>query len=184
VSEPLAGTLSDADAVPGAEPAPGIVPGAEPPPGVAQADPLEPYRRWAMVLFAIMALVGIFGTVVVLAAMPNRAVFYVLVGSVVLFVATLLAVVAGLRGRAPWSVHAIAPICYVIIAAAVIRVIVALSQGNFTIPLEGIGALMVLTRDHRSAHLPAMTDQDRWRVWLAVAVVVFAQVLPYATGVI
>ena len=66
-----------------------------------------------------------------------------------------------------------------IIAAAAIRVVVALSQGSITIPLEGIGALMVLTRNHRSELLPTITDQGRWRVLLAVAAIVVAQILPY-----
>jgi len=59
---------------------------------------------------------------------------------------------------------------------------VALSQGNITIPLEGIGALMVLTRNHRSELLPAITEQGRRRVWLAVAGIAVAQLLPFASG--
>ena len=168
----------------GSQPDAEAVPGAEPPSEFAPSDPLEPYRRWAAVLFTIIALVGIVATVIVLGAMPDQAEFFVLIGSVVLFVATLLAVVMGLRRRQPWSVHAVAPMCYVIIVAAVIRVVVALSQGDITIPLEGLGALMVLTRDHRAGYLPALTDQDRRRVWLAVGITVFAQVLPYATGLV
>jgi hypothetical protein len=174
VSESLAGTPPDAGTVAQKEP-------PAPPPEVTPADPLEPYRRWATTLFTILVLVGIVGTVAVLGAMPSQAVFWVLVASVVLFIATLLVVMAALRRPEPWAVHAIAPICVVIVAAAVSRVAVALSQGTITIPLEGIGALMVLTRDHRAEHLPPLADQGRWRVLLAVAAIAVAQ-LPSATG--
>jgi hypothetical protein len=178
VSEPLAGQPSDVPAVPLDEPTPAPAPAPELPP----TDPLEPYRRWATTLFTILVLVGIVGTVAVLGAMPSQVVFWVLVASVVLFIATLLVVIAALHRRESWAVHAIAPICYVIVATAVLRVVVALSDGMITIPLEGIGALMVLTRDHRAELLPPLADQGRWRVLLAVGAIAVVQVLPQVTG--
>ena len=179
MSEPPAGQSSDLGAAPLGEP------GQTPAPDVGSvepADPLEPYRRWATTLFAILVVVGVVGTVVVLGAIPGLVVFWALLASVVLLIAILLAVIVALRRRDAWAVHAIAPICYVIIVAAVLRVLVALSQGDITIPLEGIGALMVLTRNHRSESMPAITEQGKRRVWLAVAGVVVAQLLPVATG--
>ena len=149
---------------------------------VAPIDAVEPYRRWATALFTILAVVGIVSTVVVLGAIPGVATLWVLIGSVVLLIATLLIVILALRRREPWAVHAIAPICYVIIAAAMLRVVVAANQGNVTIPLEGIGALMVLTRNHRSDLLPAIDEGARRQVWLAVAAIVVAQILPYVLG--
>lgn len=154
----------------------------EPAPQLPPADPLAPYRRRATTLFTILVLVGIVGTVAVLGAMPSHGVFWVVIASIILFIATLLVVIAALCRRESWAVHAIAPICYVIVAAAVIRVVVALSQDTITIPLEGIGALMVLTRDHRAEHLPLLTDQGRWRVLLAVVAIAVAQVLRSASG--
>jgi hypothetical protein len=179
VSEPPADQSSDPGAVPSNEPVGPLGPAI---PTVEPVDPIEPYRRWATGLFAILVVIGIVGTVVVLGAIPDLGVFWVLLASVVLLIAILLAVILGLRRRDAWAVHAIAPICYVIIAAAAIRAGVALSQGNITIPLEGIGALMVLSRNHRSELLPAITEPGRRRVWLAVAGIVVAQLLPVVTG--
>lgn len=185
MSEPLPGTPPDTGAAPPDGPPPALAPepspsaqAPEPPP----SDPLEPYRRWATTLFAILVAVGVVGTMVVLAAMPSQAVSWVLVASVAVFIVTLLVVMAALRRRESWAVHAIAPICYVIVVAAVLRVVVALSQGTITIPLEGIGALMVLTRDHRAEHLLALADQGRWRVLLVVGATAVAQLLPAGTG--
>jgi len=174
VSESLPATPPDVGAV-----APG---GPAPPSEVTPADPLEPYRRWATTLFTILVLVGVVGTVAALGAMPGQLMFWVVLASVGLLIATLLVIVSALRRREAWAVHAIAPICYVIVAAAVIRVIVAVSQGTITIPLEAIGALMVLTRDHRSEHLRVLVDQGSWRVLMAAGAIAVAQVLPAATG--
>lgn len=174
MTEPFAGAQSDLDAVSLGEPAPA--------PEVTSLDPVEPYRRWANVLFMILALIGILGAVVALNASPEPVVFWQLLVSIVLFVMTLLVVVAAIRDPASWAVHAIAPICYVIIAGAVIRAVVALSQNTITVPLEGIGALMVLTRDHRPERLPPLTQEGRRRVWMAVGAILLAQVLPYVSG--
>ena len=181
MSEAPAGQSSDPGAVPLGGPAPASATGVVP---VEPVDPMEPYRRWAVNLFAVLVVVGVVGMVVVLGAIPGVVVFWVLLASVVLMITILLVVIFALRRRDGWAVHAIAPICYVIIAAAGIRFVVALSQGNFTIPLEGIGALLVLTREHRAQLLPGITEPGRRRVWLVVAGVVMAQLLPVATGAI
>jgi hypothetical protein len=101
-----------------------------------------------------------------------------LIGLVVLVVEA-----AALGRREPWAVQAIQPLCYVIIAAGVFRVIVALTHGTLTIPLEVIGALLVLSREHGSSSLPAVDEADRWRVSLAVGALVVANVLPYLGGI-
>jgi hypothetical protein len=128
--------------------------------------------------------VGIVGSLLVSGSIPSTAVFVVLLASVLLGAVTLLAVAADLRDRAPWAVHAIAPICYVVLVAGVFRVLVALSDDTITVPLEVIGSLMVLSRAHPPEHLPAIGDRERRRARLAVGVLVIAQLLAYAPGVI
>jgi hypothetical protein len=56
----------------------------------------------------------------------------------------------------------------------------ALSQNNVSIPLEAIGALMVLSREHGRENLPELIEPDRRNVTLAVAALVAAALLPYA----
>lgn len=149
-------------------------------PDASTADPLEPYRRWASALFTILAIVGVVGGIVVLAATPIPAQVTVLLASILPGVLALLAVVNALWRRDAWAVHAIAPLCYVIIVAGVIRGLAALSQGAIPVPLEVIGAAMVLTRDHDAALLPVLDGAHRRRAGVAVAAVIVASLLPYA----
>jgi lysylphosphatidylglycerol synthetase-like protein (DUF2156 family) len=109
VSRRLAETRSDVGAVSPSEPAPT--------PDVTPLDQAGPYRRWAAILFTVLVLVGIVG-LVALSATPGPAVVWVALASVIPFVATLVVVVAALRRQDAWAVHAIAPICYLIVAAA------------------------------------------------------------------
>jgi hypothetical protein len=105
-----------------------------------RADPLEPYRRWAAVLFWLLAGISLIGVVIALGVGGPLVLGFLvsaLIGLVVLVVQA-----AALGRREPWAVHAIQPLCYVIIAAGVFRVIVAFTHGTVTIPLEVIGALL------------------------------------------
>ena len=148
-------------------------------PDASSADPLEPHRRWASTLFTILAIVGIVGGIV-LAATPNPAQIQLLLASILLAALALLAVVNALWREDEWAVHAIAPLCYVIIAAGVIRALAALSQGTIPVPLEVIGAAMVLSREHRATLLPLLDVARRRRARVAVAAVIVANLLPYA----
>ena len=143
------------------------------------ADPLEQYRRWATRLFWVLA---IFGLIVGLLALgvpdAGPAVFAIVLLSVCLDIAVLLTVVAALGRREAWAVHAIRPICFVLLAAGLVRVIVVLTQNTITVPLDAIGAAMVLSREHGPSYLPAVSSPDRRRINLAVGALVAAQLLP------
>jgi hypothetical protein len=140
---------------------------------------LEPYRRWAGVLFAILTLVAIVaGAAVITRSSGSAAV--ILLTSAFLTVTPLLAVIVDLDRGKWWAVQAIAPICYVIVVVALLRALIALSQNNVSLPLEAIGALMVLSREHGREHLPELREPDRRNVTLAVAALVAAVLLPYA----
>jgi hypothetical protein len=58
------------------------------------------------------------------------------------------------------------------------HVIAALTQNTVTLPLDAIGAAMVLSREHGPSHLPAVSPADRRRINLAVGALVAAQLLP------
>jgi hypothetical protein len=147
------------------------------------ADPLEPYRRWATVLFWILIVVSIVaGGAALIAFSVTATMAVVLLLAVGLGLGSLLVETLALGRREAWAVHAIRPICFVIIAAGVLRVAVALSQSNITIPLEVIGALMVLSREHRPQFLPPIPDADRQKLNLVVGAQVVSQVLPYLAG--
>jgi hypothetical protein len=144
------------------------------------ASPLEPYRHWAAVLFWLLAATSLIAVVIALGVGGSLALGYVV--SALIGLVVLLDEATALGRRAPWAIHAIRPLCYVIIAAGVFRVIVALTHGTVTIPLEVIGALLVLSREHGSSSLPAVDEPDRWRVSLAVGALIVANVLAYLGG--
>ena len=56
--------------------------------------------------------------------------------------------------------------------------VIAFGGGEISIPLEAIGAAMVLTRDHRLEILPALDEGGRRTMWIVVAVLTVLQVLP------
>lgn len=141
---------------------------------------LDQYRRWARFLFGLLAIVTGIGLVLLAAggslltdrlaaAWPVVALTALNVGATLV---TLLALIRGLGLGSPWSLHAVAPVCYVLIAFGLIRALLALTRGEVLFPLEAIGALLVLSRPHGQDLLPAASDDDRRRVTLVTGVLV------------
>jgi hypothetical protein len=158
------------------------------PEGPRRTDParLDQYRRWARFLFVLLAIVAGVGLVLLLvgggidprrlaASWPLGAVLGLNVGATVV---VLLIMIQGLRDGAPWALHAVAPVCYVLIAFGLIRLLLALTGGGFLVPLETIAALLVLSRPHGPELLPAASDDDRRRVRLATAVMALTYFVP------
>ena len=144
----------------------------------APADPLAQYRSWASVLFAILGAVALIGGAVVISSTAGTY------GTVLLATVGLGAVIyialALLIGRGdPWAIHAIVPVCVLLIVTGLVHTAVALGSGTITIPLELIAAVAVITRDHRPEIMPAITESGRRRMWLAVGGLVMSTLLPY-----
>jgi hypothetical protein len=143
-------------------------------------DPLRPYRSWASVLFALLAIVGLVVLVLVLTRLPEVAQSVLVLALVPsgIGIALFFLVVLALGRMEPWAVHAIQPVCVVLIVAGIVRSVIAFGGGEISIPLEAIGAAMVLTRDHRLEILPALDEGGRRTMWIVVAVLAVLQVLP------
>ena len=144
----------------------------------APADPLAQYRSWASVLFAILGAVALIGGAVVISSTtgPYSIVLLATVGlSAVIYIA--LAMLIG-RGE-PWAIHAIVPVCVLLIVTGLLRTAIGLGSGAITIPLELIAAVAVISRDHRPEIMPAITESGRRRMWLAVGGLVASTLLPY-----
>ena len=118
----------------------------------ADPDPLRPYRSWARALFAILLAVALVASALVLSAMPSVSpvVLASAMASALAGIAVLTAVVVALGRAAPWAIHAIAPLCVVLIVFGVARSLLALTANEISIPLEAIGGCFVLSRDHRA----------------------------------
>jgi hypothetical protein len=80
----------------------------------------------------------------------------------------VVALLVGLDRRRAWAFEAAVACCWILVVVAVIRVLLDLTHGAVTIPLEGIAAGLVLSR--RPRPLPAMAPGER-RVAMAVTLV-------------
>jgi hypothetical protein len=170
MDEPLATPPSAVDATAAAP--------SDPP--AAPADLPDPYLRWATALFWVLAIFSlVVGLFVLGAPSIGPAAFAVVLLSLVLDIAVLLTLVAALGRRDTWAVHAIQPICQVLLTAGLIRLVVGLTQSNITVPLDAIGAAMVLSRPHGPGYRAAVSRPDRRRINLAVGALVAAQLLPF-----
>jgi hypothetical protein len=152
------------------------------------ADPaaLDPFRRWARFLFAILALVAAVGLVFVpltVGVDPARlaAVWPLVLILVVNLAATLIVLASLFRGLGRWSawaLHAVVPVCGVLIAIGIARAVIALTQGQITPPLEALAAVLVLTRPHGPDILPPATADDRRRATLATGALFASYFVP------
>jgi hypothetical protein len=168
------------------------------PPQPALPPSIEPYVRWARVLFIVLAAVTVIGLVLLVTgsglvagsglaadAVADAAPAFVVLGLTGLVSLGIFgALVVGLGDRREWAIHAVASVCYVLILVGVLRVALALTRSEILVPLETIGALLVLTRPHPRAALPVATDDDQRRVWVIVIVLVATYVLPYLTPLV
>jgi hypothetical protein len=168
------------------------------PPQPAPPPSIEPYVQWARVLFIVLAAVTVIGLVLLVTgsglvagsrlaadAVADAAPAFVVLGLTGLVSLGIFgALVVGLGDRRAWAIHAVAPVCYVLILVGVLRVALALTRSEILVPLETIGALLVLTRPHPRAALPVATDDDQRRVWVIVIVLVATYVLPYLTPLV
>ena len=141
-------------------------------------DPLREYRSWGSVLFGLLAALGLIGgAIVIQTTLPPMSLLLLVTvaGSVLIYSVVSFAI----GRRDPWALHAIAPLCVLIILFGLVRAAVALGQNQIMLPLEALGAIAVLSRDHRPELMPVLTDGGRRRVWLAVGGLVLTQLSPY-----
>jgi hypothetical protein len=163
------------------------VTGDDPRPASEDLAALEPYVRWARFVVALLIAVVAVGLALVpssgarldpdqLAAIwPRLAIIGANLGASLLALGSLF---VGLGRRSPWALHAVLPVCVALIAIGVARALIALTQGNVTLPLEAIAAVLVLTRPHAPDIMPPATSDDRRRVTVVTAVVFASTFVP------
>jgi hypothetical protein len=136
-------------------------------------DPEAGYRRWAQILFGLMLLVLLAaGGLLLLSGVATDDVVIPLLAAALTVSTILLLEVVGVHDRRPWAVAAIAPMCAILIVAGLVKVLLALGDGNLTVPLEAVGAILVLSRRPASGVRPALDGRDEIR--RALIVVPFA----------
>ena len=152
-------------------------------PSETDTAPLLAYRTWAWRFFAILDAVVVLAALLVLTAQGQDpigvAMLLILAGA---GIALLTVLVVGIDRAAPWAIHAIAPVCTLVIVFGVLRVFVALTSNSITIPLEVIGAALVLSRPHPVAAMPPLSRPDSRSVTLLVGGMALMQLAPYLAG--
>ena len=153
------------------------------------ADPsserLDGFRRWAMVVFGLIVVLVVIGTLVLVSAgATSRLTVLEIAGlwlGAGLVGASALALLIGLDRRRAWAYEATVACCWILVVAAVLRVLIDLTHSTVTIPLEGIAAGLVLSR--RPSPLPTMAPEER-RVAVAVTVLfLVSEAWPLLTSV-
>ena len=148
---------------------------------------LDQYRRWARFLFGILAILAAIGLVLVPATTggvdPARVaavwpLVVILTANVAATLIVLLSLIRGLTRRSSWAIHAIQPVCIVLIVIGGMRALIALAQGQVLLPLETVGGLLVLTRPHPADLMPPATADDRRRMAVAAAAIFASYFVP------
>lgn len=129
---------------------------------------IEPYRRWASVFFTLLVAVVAIGLALSTPGVlqPGSSLWLLFLSRLVGLV-VLVAVAFGLSTPTTWALHATAPICTILVAYGLARSAVALGRNELTIPLEVIGALLVLSRPHGTDILPAATEEETRKASIA-----------------
>lgn len=123
-----------------------------------------------MILFALLLALIIVVTAVVLAAgVTSDAILVPLVFQGGLGAALLVVLLVGLQRRDPWGLTAVAPICTILVVAGALQVALALGNNEIKIPLEGLGAALVLSRRPPFGSVPSV---DAGGVALRLVIVV------------
>ena len=138
-----------------------------------------------MVVFGLIVVLVVIGTLVLVSAgATSRLTVLEIAGlwlGVGLVGASALALLVGLDRRRAWAYEATVACCWILVVAAVLRVLIDLTHSTVTIPLEGIAAGLVLSR--RPSPLPTMAPEER-RVAVAVTVLfLVSEAWPLLTSV-
>ena len=148
---------------------------------------LDQYRRWARFLFGILAILAAIGLVLVPATTggvdPARVaavwpLVVILTANVAATLVVLVSLIRGLTHWSSWAIHAVQPVCIVLIVIGGMRALIAVAQGQVLLPLESVGGLLVLTRSHPADLLPPATADDRRRVTIAAAAMFASYFVP------
>jgi hypothetical protein len=158
----------------------------QPGPGTGDLAALDQFRRWARFLFAILALVAAVGLVLVPIGVgldPARVLavwplILILAANVAASLIVLISLFRGLGRASGWALHAVVPVCGVLIVIGVVRTLIALTQNQLLFPLEAIGALLVLTRPHGPDIMPLPTNEDRRRATIASGALLASYFVP------
>lgn len=137
---------------------------------------LARYRRRGRILFILLAVfVLVVGGIVLALGGADASPRTILLAAIglVIGLAVDYVLIVGLGAARPWADHATVVVCVILLLTGVTRSLIRLTNGAIDIPLEAIGAALVLAA--RPAAFPPSQPGDDMRVGLvALAALVSA----------
>ena len=132
-------------------------------------------------LSGILGTLGVIGVLLVLGAAgqvaPPDIVVLLLIGQA-LAVGALVVLYQGLGRADAWADRAMVRVCILLIVTGVFRVLLDASQSRVTIPLEAIGAAIVLAARPASGAMEPLDAAGERRATLILGALLVAQVVP------
>ncbi len=124
--------------------------------------PLVGFDRWARILCYALGALGILIGIAAIGGVMSAATGAIVLASVFLGAAVLLGVAWGLEARRAWGRPAATLVLWVLVAVGVLRIVLGvMSKGTLTIPLEAIGAGLVLASLPAGQRLDTGQGSDR-----------------------
>ena len=123
---------------------------------------MDRYIGRARILFGTLLIVVVVVSLLALLADTEIALRAIVVSGAVATIPALVALIRGLGLRARWAPSTAELVCVLLIVSGVVRALVDLTQQRVTIPLEAIGAAIVLAARPPRSEWPDVGPSDVW----------------------
>ena len=141
--------------------------------------PLVGFDRWARILCYALGALGILIGIAGIGGVTSATTGAIVLASVFLGAAVLLWVARGLEAHRAWGRPAATLVLWILVAAGILRVVLgAISKGTLTIPLESIGAGLVLASLPAGGRWDLASGSDRSVALVCGSLYAIAALLP------
>jgi hypothetical protein len=142
---------------------------------------MDRYIARARILFGLLLIMTIVVSLLALIVDTAIALRAIVLSGAVATIPALVALIQGLGRRAAWAPSTAELVCVLLIVSGVIRSLVDLTQQRVTIPLEAIGAAIVLAARPPRAEWPNVGPADEWPRRLIVGVFAVTLMIGFLT---
>lgn len=142
---------------------------------------MDRYIGRARILFGILLILTVVVCVVALMTFAGVALRAIVVSGAIATIPALVALIRGLGRRARWAPSTTELVCVLLVISGLLRAVVDASQGRVTIPLEAIGAAIVLAARPPRSEWPMVGPDDVWPRRLIVGVFAVTLMIGFLT---
>ncbi len=145
--------------------------------------PLEGFDRWARILCYALGALGILIGIAAIGRVMSATTGAIILASIFLGALVLLGVARGLEARRAWGRPAATLVLWILVVVGGLRIVLgATSTGTLTIPLEAIGAGLVLASLPAGHRLDLGHGRDRSIALICGALYTVGALLPLFAG--